>query len=172
MTNTLHRYGTAESFFDDYVVIAIPSKGNQNGGDPMPALRRFLEIALDYEPASLGDAMAGGAYRPTEHGSMWDHFFMERPTAPDLEKVLTTLTKPTTYADPTYLVDGVTHFAVTNMPGAVPQTSSQAICAAILPYVQRLASDKQWRKFAPLASGINVENGKLVHPALKGMKLS
>ena len=41
MTNTLHRYGTAESFFDDYVVIAIPSKGNQNGGDPMPALRRF-----------------------------------------------------------------------------------------------------------------------------------
>lgn len=98
MTNTLHRYGTAESFFDDYVVIAIPSKGNQNGGDPMPALRRFLEIALDYEPASLGDAMAGGAYRPTEHNSMWDHFFMERPTAPDLEKVLTTLTKPTTYA--------------------------------------------------------------------------
>ena len=80
--------------------------------------------------------------------------------------------KPTTYADPTYLVDGVTHFAVTNMPGAVPQTSSQAICAAILPYVQRLASDKQWRKFAPLASGINVENGKLIHPALKGMKLS
>jgi len=79
--------------------------------------------------------------------------------------------KPTTYADPTYLVDGVTHFAVTNMPGAVPQTSSQAICAAILPYVQRLASDKHWRKSASLASGINVENGKIVHPALKGMKL-
>ncbi len=80
--------------------------------------------------------------------------------------------RPTTYADPTYVVDGVTHFCVTNMPGAVPQTSSQAICAAILPYVNRLASDKNWKKFAPLASGINVENGKLVHPALKGMKLS
>ncbi|HMM57498.1 MAG TPA: alanine dehydrogenase [Rudaea sp.] len=80
--------------------------------------------------------------------------------------------RPTTYADPTYVVDGVTHFCVTNMPGAVPQTSSQAICAAILPYVNRLASDKSWKKFAPLASGINVENGKLVHPALKGMKLS
>ncbi len=79
--------------------------------------------------------------------------------------------KPTTYANPTYTVDGVTHFAVTNMPGAVPQTSSQAICAAILPYVQRLAGDKNWRKYAPLASGINVANGKLVHPALKGMKL-
>ena len=54
------------------------------------------------------------------------------------------------------------------MPGAVPQTSSQAICAAILPYVQRLASDKNWRKFEPLKVGINVEGGKIVHPALKG----
>ena len=75
--------------------------------------------------------------------------------------------KPTTYADPTYLVDGVIHFCVTNMPGAVPQTSSQAICAAILPYVQRLASDKNWKKFEPLKRGINVEGGKIVHPALK-----
>jgi len=76
--------------------------------------------------------------------------------------------RPTTWKDPTYLVDGVTHFCVTNMPGAVPQTSSQAICAAILPYVQRLASDKNWRKFEPLKVGINVEGGKIVHPALKG----
>ena len=76
--------------------------------------------------------------------------------------------KPTTYKDPTYLVDGVTHFCVTNMPGAVPQTSSQAICAAILPYVQRLATDKNWRKFEALKVGINVEGGTIVHPALKG----
>jgi alanine dehydrogenase len=75
--------------------------------------------------------------------------------------------KPTTYANPTYEVDGVTHFAVTNMPGAVPKTSS----AAILPYVQRLAGDKDWRKLPSLKSGINVEGGKIVHPALKGMKL-
>jgi alanine dehydrogenase len=79
--------------------------------------------------------------------------------------------KPTTYANPTYVVDGVTHFAVTNMPGAVPKTSSEAICAAILPYVQRLAADRNWRKFEPLKRGINVEGGKLVHPALKDMKL-
>jgi alanine dehydrogenase len=76
--------------------------------------------------------------------------------------------KPTTYAKPTYVVDGVTHFCVTNMPGAVPKTSSEAICAAILPYVQKLASDKNWRKFEPLKKGINVEGGKIVHPALKG----
>lgn len=78
-------------------------------------------------------------------------------------------TRPTTYADPTYDVHGVTHFAVTNMPGAVPKTSSEAICAAILPYVQRLAGDRQWRDHLPLARGINTEAGKLVHPALQGM---
>jgi alanine dehydrogenase len=48
------------------------------------------------------------------------------------------------------------------------RTSSQAICAAILPYVNRLASDKHWKKFEPLKKGINVEGGKIVHPALKG----
>ncbi|MEO8670868.1 MAG: alanine dehydrogenase [Tahibacter sp.] len=76
--------------------------------------------------------------------------------------------KPTTWADPTYLVDGVTHFAVTNMPGAVPQTSSQAISAAILPYVQRMAAGPQWREYEPLRRGINVDGGQIVHPALKG----
>ncbi len=78
--------------------------------------------------------------------------------------------RPTTWKNPTYVIDGVTHFCVTNMPGAVPQTSSQAISAAILPYVLRLAQ-KNWRKDAVLASGINVADGELVHPALKGMKL-
>jgi alanine dehydrogenase len=73
--------------------------------------------------------------------------------------------RPTTYANPTYVEHGVTHFAVTNMPGAVPQTSSQAISAAILPYTQRLASG-QWRDHIGLAKGINVDAGKLVHPAL------
>ncbi|HVF35120.1 MAG TPA: NAD(P)-dependent oxidoreductase, partial [Candidatus Saccharimonadia bacterium] len=77
-------------------------------------------------------------------------------------------TKPTTYKDPTYVVDGVTHFAVTNMPGAVPQTSSHAICAAILPFVSKLATGT-WRDNVPLVRGINVEGGKLVHPALQGM---
>ena len=56
------------------------------------------------------------------------------------------------------------------MPGAVPQTSSQAICAAILPWVNKLASGN-WRDNQPLVRGINVEGGKIVHPALQGMKL-
>ncbi|MDQ7997990.1 MAG: NAD(P)-binding domain-containing protein, partial [Luteibacter sp.] len=77
--------------------------------------------------------------------------------------------RPTTWKEPTYDVHGVTHFCVTNMPGAVPQTSSTAISAAILPYVQRLAAGDAWRDHAPLAAGINIEGGKLVHPALQGV---
>jgi alanine dehydrogenase len=75
-------------------------------------------------------------------------------------------TRATTYADPTYQVDGVTHFAVTNMPGAVPRTSSQALSAAILPYVQHMAR-ADWEEMPSLALGVNVRGGELVHPALK-----
>ena len=75
-------------------------------------------------------------------------------------------TRPTTYADPTYKVAGVTHFAVTNMPGAVPRTSSQALSAAILPYVQQMARS-DWERNVALFKGINVRGGEIVHPALK-----
>lgn len=78
--------------------------------------------------------------------------------------------RPTTWKEPTYVEEGVTHFCVTNMPGAVPQTSSQAICAAILPWVNKLA-EGQWRNNEALVKGINVEGGKLVHPALLDMKV-
>ena len=78
--------------------------------------------------------------------------------------------RPTTWKEPTYVEEGVTHFCVTNMPGAVPQTSSQAICAAILPWVNKLASGN-WRDNQALVRGINVEGGKIVHPALQGMKV-
>ncbi|MBX3692571.1 alanine dehydrogenase [Dokdonella sp.] len=77
--------------------------------------------------------------------------------------------RATTWKEPTYTVDGVTHFCVTNMPGAVPQTSSQAISAAILPYVLRLASGPAWRDYTPLKVGVNVDGGKIVHPALEGV---
>ena len=79
--------------------------------------------------------------------------------------------RPTTWKEPTYVEEGVTHFCVTNMPGAVPQTSSQAICAAILPWVNKLAAGGDWRNNPALVRGINVEGGQLIHPALQGMKL-
>ncbi|MDO5506000.1 MAG: alanine dehydrogenase [Pseudoxanthomonas suwonensis] len=79
--------------------------------------------------------------------------------------------RPTTWKDPVFTEEGVTHFCVTNMPGAVPQTSSQAICATILPWVNKLASDRDWRNDPALLRGVNVEAGALVHPALQNMKV-
>lgn len=75
-------------------------------------------------------------------------------------------TRPTTYENPTFIEEGITHFCVTNMPGAVPRSASQALSASLLPYVLQLA-DKNWRKNEALVKGINVEQGEVVHPALK-----
>jgi hypothetical protein len=97
MTNTLHRFGTAESFVDDYIVIAIPAKGVKGRGDPLPALRRFLEIALEYKPVNIGDAMHGGATRPTRHKNPFQHFF-KRPTKPDFKSVIDGTDAPTTFS--------------------------------------------------------------------------
>jgi alanine dehydrogenase len=75
-------------------------------------------------------------------------------------------TRPTTYENPTYIKEGVLHFAVTNMPGAVPRSATQALSAAVLPYVHLMAR-ADWKTNLPLARGINVEAGQLVHPAVK-----
>jgi alanine dehydrogenase len=77
--------------------------------------------------------------------------------------------RPTTHADPTYSVDGVIHYCVTNMPGAVPRTSTFALTNATLPFVRALA-DLGWRdalKRDPhLARGLNVHEGVITHEAV------
>jgi alanine dehydrogenase len=75
-------------------------------------------------------------------------------------------TRPTDYTKPTYVEEGVTHFCVTNMPGAVPRTSSQALSASLAPYVVRLARD-DWEEDEELRAGINVQNGRVVHPSVR-----
>lgn len=75
-------------------------------------------------------------------------------------------TKPTTYADPVYVWEGVSHFAVTNMPGAVPKTSSQALSAALIRYTLMLA-ESGWEKQPALAKGVNVRNGQIIHSGLR-----
>jgi alanine dehydrogenase len=77
-------------------------------------------------------------------------------------------TRPTTWAAPTYVWENVVHFGVTNMPGSVPRTASQALSAALIPYVQRLAHGG-WEAQAALARGVNVRGGAVVHPALKSV---
>ena len=53
MTNTLHRFGDAKSFHDDFIVFAMASKGAFKQPNPLPALKRFLQIALEYKPVNL-----------------------------------------------------------------------------------------------------------------------
>ncbi len=76
---------------------------------------------------------------------------------------------PTTHADPIYIVDGITHYAVANIPGAVPKTSTLALTNATMPYVLKLA-DKGWeeacRADAGLAEGLNVIDGKITFQAV------
>ncbi|MFI4913755.1 MAG: alanine dehydrogenase [Steroidobacterales bacterium] len=74
-------------------------------------------------------------------------------------------TRPTSYVEPTYVLYGVIHFAVTNIPGAVPRTASQALSAALAPFLPIMASG-QWRDSPVLRRGLNIEAGRLVHPAL------
>ncbi|MFV0543567.1 MAG: alanine dehydrogenase [Marinicella pacifica] len=76
--------------------------------------------------------------------------------------------KATTWNEPTFEKHGVVHFSVTNMPGAVPRTATYAISAAILPYVQRLAT-ADWYQVEALQRGVNVKAGQIIHPALKAL---
>ena len=77
--------------------------------------------------------------------------------------------RPTTHANPTYVEEGVIHYCVTNMPGAVARTSTVALNNATLPFALALA-DKGWRKAlsddAHLRAGLNIAIGKVTHPAV------
>lgn len=77
-------------------------------------------------------------------------------------------TRPTSYAAPTFIWEQVVHFGVTNMPGAVPRTSSQALSAALVPYILRL-TQADWAQHADLQAGINLRAGKIIHPALQSV---
>jgi alanine dehydrogenase len=77
--------------------------------------------------------------------------------------------KPTTHLNPVYTVDGVVHYAVANMPGAVPRTSTFALTNVTLPYARRLAGDGLHKAFAQdpgLALGANVMHGSITHAAV------
>jgi alanine dehydrogenase len=75
-------------------------------------------------------------------------------------------TRPTTHSEPVYIVDGVLHYCVANMPGIVPRTSTYALTNATLPYLLRLASDgvdRAIRSDLGLAKGVNLKDGKVTH---------
>jgi alanine dehydrogenase len=77
--------------------------------------------------------------------------------------------RPTTHSDPVYEVDGITHYCVTNMPGAVPITSTYALTNATLPYVLALAGHgvrEAIDRDPGLRPGVNVMAGRVTHPAV------
>jgi alanine dehydrogenase len=77
--------------------------------------------------------------------------------------------RPTTHRDPTFEVDGITHYCVTNMPGAVPITSTHALTNATLPYAIALADHgvaEAIRRDPGLRLGVNVAGGQVTHPAV------
>jgi len=94
VTNTLHRFGPAASFYDDYVVFAMACKGTYKQANPLPGLKRFLEIALEYDPVNMGDARHGGAFAPSRTMNPLAHW--KRDNSPNFQAVIDGLTEVTT----------------------------------------------------------------------------
>ena len=95
MTNTLHRFGPAASFKDDYVIFAIASKGKNDQG-ALEKLREFLRLAASFGPVNLGDARNGGALRPCKDMTPLSHW--GRDIKPDFDAVIDGLSHVTTVA--------------------------------------------------------------------------
>ncbi len=95
MTNTLHRFGDAESFQDDFIVFAIASRGKNDEG-ALEKQRQFLRMAIPFKPVNLGDARKGGSLRPCQAMNPTNHW--NRDLTPDLEAVVNGLEHITTVA--------------------------------------------------------------------------
>lgn len=79
-------------------------------------------------------------------------------------------TKPTTHEKPTYIIDHIVHYCVTNMPGAVPYTSTLALTNVTFPYVMQLANlgwEKACQQNTSLAKGLSMVNGEVICPVVK-----
>lgn len=77
--------------------------------------------------------------------------------------------RPTTHSKPTYIVDDIVHYCVTNMPGAVGRTSTYALTNVTLPYVLKLAKkgfERAIQENQALAQGVNIHNGRVTNPAV------
>lgn len=92
MTNTLHRYGKADSFKDDYVLFAIPSKG-KNDEKCIPKLKQFLRICSRHHPVNMGNGQRG-TLAPDKNLDPRSHW--HRSVEPDFEAVIEGVEKPGT----------------------------------------------------------------------------
>ncbi|MET0603525.1 MAG: alanine dehydrogenase [Baekduia sp.] len=134
------------------------------------------DLAIETELADadvvIGAVLAPGALAPhvvrREHLALLGEGAVVVDVSIDQGGCLET-SRPTTHYEPTFVVDGVVHNCVANMPGAVPSTSTQALMNATLPYVVAFATRGVAGAVAAdagLADGVNVADGKIVHAAV------
>ena len=93
MTNTLHRFGPAEDFKDDYIVFAMCTRGKNDAGAP-DRLRKFLEICARHEPVNLGDEKRGAKFQPSKNLNPLAHW--RRPDTGSSDEVIKGISEPTT----------------------------------------------------------------------------
>lgn len=134
----------------------------------LPSYTRLIERALETTDLLIGAVLIPGARAPKIVSRVMVKRMRPGSAIIDIsvdQGGCIETTRPTTYENPTYVEEGVIHFGVTNMPGAVPRTASQALSAAITPYIGRLANPDGLQDPA-LAAGINVKAGRITHPAV------
>lgn len=134
--------------------------------------RHNIEAELPQTDLVIGSVLIPGAKAP--HLITADMLRLMRPGTVMVDVAIDQggcfeTSHPTTHSDPTYVVDGVVHYAVANIPGAVPYTSTLALTNATLPYALRLA-DMGWREACKadpgLLPGVNVVDGKITFPGV------
>ena len=134
--------------------------------------RHTIRERLGWADLVIGSILIPGARAP--HLVERDDLRLMKPGAVIIDVAIdqggcVATSRPTTHADPTYVVDDVVHYCVTNMPGAVGRTSTYALCNATLPYVLQLAAEGVEAAAArspAIRSAINVLRGRLVQPAV------
>jgi alanine dehydrogenase len=134
--------------------------------------RHTIRERLGWADLVIGSVLIPGARAPHLVGR--DDLGLMKPGAVIIDVAIdqggcVATSRPTTHADPTFVVDDVVHYCVTNMPGAVGRTSTYALCNATLPYVLDLAArgvEAAARASAAIRSAVNVFEGRLVQPAV------
>ena len=95
MTNTLHRYGSADSFSDDFIVFAIPARGI-NDKDAVEKQKQFLEIARKHKPVNAGDASHGALFQPSKQLNPTVHWRRRTDVEQSFDQVVKCISCPTT----------------------------------------------------------------------------
>lgn len=142
-----------------------------NAVDTRPSDALTIEKLLPTTDLVIGSVLVPGARTPHLISRAQLGLLRERTVVIDVavdQGGCLETSRPTTHADPTFVVDGVTHYCVGNMPGAVATTATHALANATLPYVLRIAAGgtAALRDEADLAAGVNIARGAVTYEAV------